>query len=299
MTKQHTPYRTQTVKMPAMLPLYVNAAMHSANVKDWKLSDVCLTIKGWRCDKAKLRSYCQSIGVNKVGGYLPPAYPQIISFPLQMKLMTRKDFPFKLLGLVHLSQSVTQHQPLDINSKLDLEVKFDGHIPHRKGVVFFLKTDVYNQGELVWEGRSGYLFRHRKIADADALKSTPLISDSDLATLSFPQPLKSALPITRRYAFASGDINPIHMSGITAKLLGFKKPIAHGMWLLSAALAKVVPANGNIAIECEFKNPVLLPRSLYIKTDQPIPASRFAVFNEDGEEVHIVGRIAYQEQQSN
>ncbi|RXJ72100.1 hypothetical protein CS022_17670 [Veronia nyctiphanis] len=285
--------RTQTVKMPSMLPLYLHAAMHSGNVKDWRLSDVTLAYKGWRCDKAKLKKYCQSIGVKKTGGVLPPVYPQIISFPLQMKLMTRKDFPFKLLGLVHLTQSVTQHSPISESSKLDISVKFDGHDAHRKGVLFYLKTEVHCNGELMWEGRAGYLFRHRKIADPDAPKSAPLLADDETQSLAFTQTLKSALPITRRYAMASGDINPIHMSGVTAKLLGFKKPIAHGMWLLSAALAKVTQANSKLHVDAEFKNPVFLPRSLYLKADQPNPAAKFAVFNDNGEDLHIVGRIKY------
>ena len=41
----------------------------------------------------------------------------------------------------------------------------------------------------------------------------------------------------RSYAASSGDYNPWHLYGATAKLFGFRKAIAHGMWSLSKSLA--------------------------------------------------------------
>ena len=40
----------------------------------------------------------------------------------------------------------------------------------------------------------------------------------------------------RRYAKVSGDVNPIHLSGLTAKAFGFKRAIAHGMWVKARVL---------------------------------------------------------------
>ncbi|MDI7027729.1 hypothetical protein QMO31_32275, partial [Pseudomonas aeruginosa] len=39
-------------------------------------------------------------------GLLPPTYPHILAFPLQMALLTDKRFPFPLLGLVHLENRI-------------------------------------------------------------------------------------------------------------------------------------------------------------------------------------------------
>ena len=41
----------------------------------------------------------------------------------------------------------------------------------------------------------------------------------------------------RRFARASGDLNPHHLYAWTAKLLGYKKPVAHGMWTMARCLA--------------------------------------------------------------
>lgn len=38
----------------------------------------------------------------------------------------------------------------------------------------------------------------------------------------------------RRHATASGEVNPIHLSGLTVKALGFKRAIAHGRWVETA-----------------------------------------------------------------
>ena len=37
----------------------------------------------------------------------------------------------------------------------------------------------------------------------------------------------------------SGDHNPIHLYPLTAKALGFRRQIAHGMWSLARCVAAV------------------------------------------------------------
>jgi acyl dehydratase len=66
--------------------------------------------------------------------------------------------------------------------------------------------------------------------------------------------------IGRRYGGVSGDINPIHMHPLSARLFGFPKPIAHGMWLKARCLAALegqLPER--LTVEVAFKLPLLLP----------------------------------------
>ena len=42
-----------------------------------------------------------------------------------------------------------------------------------------------------------------------------------------------------RYAAISGDYNPHHLYPWTARVAGYKQPMAHGMWTLAKALAVV------------------------------------------------------------
>ena len=42
-----------------------------------------------------------------------------------------------------------------------------------------------------------------------------------------------------RYAKVSGDWNPHHLYPWSARLLGYRSPIAHGLWTLARAVAVV------------------------------------------------------------
>jgi acyl dehydratase len=64
----------------------------------------------------------------------------------------------------------------------------------------------------------------------------------------------------RAYAAVSGDFNPIHLSVLTAKALGQRRSLAHGMYLASRALADVGAVRGDsFTWEVAFEAPVFLP----------------------------------------
>src|SRR5207253_10898170 len=67
----------------------------------------------------------------------------------------------------------------------------------------------------------------------------------------------------RRYAAVSGDVNPIHLNPLAARLFGFRRAIAHGMWLKArcvAALEGRLP--DALTAIVEFKSPLLLPSTV-------------------------------------
>ena len=51
----------------------------------------------------------------------------------------------------------------------------------------------------------------------------------------------------RRYAAVSGDVNTIHLSGLSAKAFGFPSAIAHGMYTMALA-GRAVTACSPVAI---------------------------------------------------
>ena len=58
----------------------------------------------------------------------------------------------------------------------------------------------------------------------------------------------------------SGDLNPIHMHPLTARLFGFKSAIAHGMWTKARCLAALEASLPDaFTVEVAFKKPILLP----------------------------------------
>jgi acyl dehydratase len=64
--------------------------------------------------------------------------------------------------------------------------------------------------------------------------------------------------VGRRYGAVSGDRNPIHLHPLTARLFGFPRAIAHGMWTVARCLAEYGPGQP-AQVQAEFRAPVLLP----------------------------------------
>ncbi|HBP2819170.1 TPA: acyl dehydratase, partial [Pseudomonas aeruginosa] len=87
----------------------------------------------------------------------------------------------------------------------------------------------------------------------------------------------------RRYARAAGDYNPIHLSAPSAKLFGFPRAIAHGLWNKArslAALGERLPASG-YRVEVRFQKPVLLPASLTLLASAAAADGQFSLRGKD------------------
>ncbi|WP_335937074.1 MaoC/PaaZ C-terminal domain-containing protein [Streptomyces sp. PTD5-9] len=88
----------------------------------------------------------------------------------------------------------------------------------------------------------------------------------------------------RRYGAASGDRNPIHLYPLTARLFGFPRPIAHGMWTVARCLAEAPDPEGIQRVRAVFRAPVPLPSTVAHAAD----ANGFRLYGADGR-VHLIG----------
>lgn len=197
---------------------------------------------------------------------LPATYPHILAFGLQLQLLTAREFPFPLLGLVHLSNRIRVFRPMGGVSEVRVSVHTRNLQPHAKGATFDLITTVEDSLGLLWEGESRMLCRGVKLEGETPEQSLPTPNTvSELTRWQAPS------DIGRRYARVSGDYNPIHLSALTAKLFGFPQAIAHGLWNKArtvAALHEHLPA-ANIEIYVEFKKPVRLPGQVILLSSAP------------------------------
>ncbi|OCR24947.1 acyl dehydratase [Pseudomonas syringae] len=244
--------------LPALPNLFVQAALKR------KVTGTQLPELGLRCwmsvDPAKLAAYRHVCGYPD-SSLLPPTYPHALAFPLQMQLMTAKDFPFPLLGLIHLANRIIVHRPLGGVSKVYIGVHAQNLQPHAKGATFSLLTQVEDSLGLLWEEESTMLCRGVQLEGA-------VEGDFEPAPLPVSEVARwnATADIGRRYAKTSGDYNPIHLSGPSAKLFGFPQAIAHGMWLKARTLAALedhLPAS-NVEISVQFHKPVRLPSDVVL-----------------------------------
>jgi hypothetical protein len=209
-------------------------------------------------EEGSVASYARVCGFSPSQG-VPLTYPHILAFPLHMMLMLRPDFPFPAIGLVHLANTIQLHARLNPGDSLTLTAGAGRFIAHEKGQAFTIEVTAERNRRLVWQSTSTYL--RRGVANLQGEPYRSLSSEPVLETVS--SRLNMPADLGRRYAQVSGDANPIHTSRIGARILGFKRPIAHGMWTKARALAALLPAQPltRAHVDVAFKTPAYLPAS--------------------------------------
>ena len=140
-----------------------------------------------------------------------------------------------------------------------------------RGLEWNIDLSVTAQDRLLWSSQSTFLYRCKTDIERQPLKdkSSPLESICNWSVSEH---------IGRQYATVSGDYNPIHLSALTAKLFGFKRAIAHGMWSKARCLAELdqhIPDAG-YTVDVNFRRPVFLPSKVCLSAQQSQDSHRFS-----------------------
>ena len=248
------------------------------------------TLDGVRADADQLAAYARVCGF-QLRDALPSTYVHVLAFPLHMALMTDGSFPYGAVGLVHLRNRITQHRPIGVGEAFDLAVFTMPPQAHPKGTTFTIVSEARVGGELVWQDASTMLKRGRP--PKGAAPAPPRARDRGPAAKDLPFVARWRLPesLGRQYAAASGDRNPIHLHALSAKLLGFPRAIAHGMWTKARCLAALAPTLPDAyTVDVAFRRPILLPGAVAFAADPA--AGRFAVRSaKDDTKIHLEGRV--------
>ncbi len=265
-----------------------------------EIPELELELAGVGADAADVAAYARVCGF-ALRDQLPPTYPHVLAFPLQMAVMANGSFPFGAVGLVHLENRIVQRRPLGIGEELTLRVRPTKLLPHPKGRTFTLVTEVRTGGELAWESVSTML---RRGGEGKPSHSRP--ADDGFATVPSDTPASAEWRLDgglgRRYASVSGDRNPIHMHALAAKPLGFPAAIAHGMWTKARCLAALESRLPDaFAVDVRFRKPVLLPARVQFASEvvgdsrsSESPANdeiAFTVRDSKRKTTHLDGRI--------
>jgi hypothetical protein len=218
---------------------------------------------------------------------LPPTYPHVIAFPLAMQLMTQSDFPFPVIGLVHVGNRIEQLRPISAQERVALRVRAEEMSAHDRGTQFDLVAEAEAGGEPAWRSRSTYLHREGNGSPGGGGGDRP----------EPPQPKavwKVPGDIGRRYADVSGDRNPIHLHPLSARLFGMSRAIAHGMWLKArclAALESLLPER--FRVEVRFKLPVFVPGKVSFASWPAGGGRDLALHDGKNEKPHLTGELRW------
>lgn len=278
--KENGVYEVKTLPSTLVLFLNVVSRLFSKPIRS-TLSPLRFEMNGVTVSESHVSSYTKVCGFSNSQN-VPITYPQLLGFRLQLLLFLDDHFPFKAMGLVHISNRIKQFTYLSVGMKVNIVVRCgDELIPHPKGYCFDIICEVYStdSSKLLWESSSIYLCRkkHKTEPTADSLYKSE-IAESQMQGLTEldDAPWKLKGDLGRRYASVSEDYNPIHMFAATAALFGFPKGcIAHGLWTSARTMA-TLDKSGEVSNKCnaskgqyveyytEFKLPIFLPSSVVL-----------------------------------
>ncbi len=225
-------------------------------------------------DAEHLARYREQLGF--AATEVPLSYLYLAAQRAQMATMLQPAFGHRLVGMVHAANTMrwAGDARLDPARPLILRTQVQTEPPREDGAVYLrLGVDFEQDGRAIAHCDSRYLARRATATRAPRPPREKRAATTG-ATLA-EWPLDSSAG--RRYAALSGDWNPIHLWPWTARMLGFKRPIIHGMHSAARVEAEFARlAGGPVrALTIEFLRPVSLPGCVQLTGE--IASGRFSL----------------------
>lgn len=140
--------------LPSMVPAYARVLLGKKPYiapADVKIAPVELEVRRIVLSAAHLQRYREVCAVPAGAAEMPPAYLHVVAMPMHMQLFIAKGFPVKVLGLIHLRNTIRVLQRVDIKAPLRLRVHFDTMRLTDYGQEYDFTTSYDQGGAVVWE----------------------------------------------------------------------------------------------------------------------------------------------------
>lgn len=268
---------TELAAPPSLAGLYGRAAGQAAKdaltrrTRPRELPDREVVVTGHRIPREAVSAWRTAVGPADPAS-LPSVLVHTQVFGAAMALMADPQFPLPLPGMVHLTNTVLHHRPVPAETDLRVTARAVGLVPHHAGTAVDVSVTVEGpDGEgggrvTLWEGVSRYLAKGVHLSALRPQRPAREESAPPVRTAQW----RFGAGAGRRYAAVSGDWNPIHLTGVSARLFGMKGAIAHGMLLAARMLEGREPAEGGFRWHIEFAAPVVLPGTVAVRYE-PTP----------------------------
>lgn len=212
-------------------------------------------------DRLHLERYRAAFGFS--GQAVPLTYHYLAVQRAHLATMLRKEFPFRIAGMVHVSNVLEEFAPL-ASGPYTLHTRVSIEPPTGRGARYCeYLTDAVQEGVTVFHCSSRYLAVRGRARETGPATAPPEAVGDAAGTW------RIAADDGRRYAMLSGDWNPIHLWFWSARLMGLPGPIIHGMHTLAKSCALLEQATGEPVrkLEGRFRSPVPLGASLAMSLD--------------------------------
>ncbi|WP_299976999.1 MaoC/PaaZ C-terminal domain-containing protein [Desulfobacula sp.] len=247
-------------KCPSMgfvfLKAFLISPFRSNTIKDNVIvKKTRIILKNYLPDKELITNYRTVCGFSEDRpDIIPISYLQTLFIGLLGKFITSSFFPINPLGLIQIFQSFEQKRSVATHETLDLACTLESIKKTEKGLETGFTLEVISGGQVVWQGTSTFFTKSHVKKKGVQKKDETILTKKE----TFFVPADTG----RKYAVVSGDYNPHHLYTLLAKLFGFKKAIAHGMWSLARVIASLDREFGirdSATIEAAFKLPIFMP----------------------------------------
>lgn len=209
-----------------------------------------------RLDADHVRRYSTAFGFPL--GPVPLTYLYLLAQRAQLATMLDRAMPFRIVGLIHVSNDLAMHCEVRTDAPLVLVTTLSMPEPRDNGAVeCVLETVARGDGQTAFSCTSRYLIkRGQRAKHSTASQSAAPVGDVVGEWVV-------AADAGRRYAALSGDWNPIHLWPWSARLMGMHAPIIHGMETMARVCAAFEhSANRPVtSLTCRFKRAVPLGAS--------------------------------------
>jgi acyl dehydratase len=241
-----------------------------------------------------IRRYREVCGFRAQPSVVPLTYPEMHFTALIAEAVVSPQFPLSPLGLIHTGQRVELHQPLLPGAVVDATTELVSLHQTDRGYELEFSMLVERAGQKLWSGLATLLSRSPE-------KRSPKKHETRRAASPDQRELELSVPGNTglRYARVSGDYNPHHLWRITARPLGYRRPIAHGMWTFARVLSEVlegVDEAAPVQADAAFKRPLLMPSRIRVSAPRLSREPREVCFSAREARTgapHLVGRAAY------
>lgn len=267
--------------LPPLLPLMA-AVLAPRRRPDWRgAGPVRVSARGVWLDPARVDAFLRVCGGCEPP-QLPLTFPYALLTPLHLAVLAEPAFPLRPLGLVHREEHIVRTRTLAVGTRIDVEVEARDFRELPSGVAFDLRTTVSQGGEVVWSSR-GTMVRRSGRRPPGAPRADA-VAEGRSVVLEVPR------GAGRTYGVVSRNLDPIHTSGVLARLMGHRRALVHGMWTAARCVAEIGEPTGAATLDLRFRAPLFVPdRGRLVWRPEP-DGSVFSVWGTDDRLV-LQGRL--------
>ncbi|KAK3794485.1 hypothetical protein RRG08_003638 [Elysia crispata] len=231
----------------------------------------------------ELEMYKKVIGYRGDPCKIPPLWMSSYFNKAILSLGSSEFSRARILGMVHLRQRVTIFQDLTPLMRGHFSVSFlnEEYKMTRRGLENTVRTRVWGPNDiLMWEALVSGLSVSPK-RDKTKKPPPPKVDFTIYREVEIQASSNTGMLIAQ----ATEDYQPQHLTWWTAKMVGFRSPIAHGLWSMAVAVDRIMDKEKEsfqdqypLHIDVQFKRPLVLPGTALLQYDKPKESSSLTNF---------------------